>query len=64
MSPFSAFAPPTAFILGGGLFPAALGYIGEAYTFSLSIILAGCIIIPGSMMVWFLTLLEKMEDGC
>ena len=60
----AAFAPPTAFILGGGLFPAALGYMGEAYTFGLGIILAGCIIIPGSMMVWFLKLLEKMEDGC
>ena len=60
----AALAPPTAFVLGGGLFPAALGYMGQNFSFSLGIILAGCIIILGSGLVIFLRLLEKMEDGC
>lgn len=60
----AAFAPPTAFLLGGGLFPMALGYMGQTYSFGLGISLAGCIIIAGSVLVLFIRLLEKMEDGC
>jgi NNP family nitrate/nitrite transporter-like MFS transporter len=60
----AAFAPPTAFLLGGGLFPVALGYMGQTYSFGLGISLAGCIIIAGSVLVFFIRLLEKIEDGC
>jgi len=60
----AALAPPTGFVLGGGIFPAALGYMGQNSSFSLGIILAGCIIILGAGLVIFLRLLEKMEDGC
>jgi len=60
----AAFAPPTAFLLGGGLFPMALGYMGQTYSFGLGISLAGCIIAIGSVLVIFIRLLEKMEDGC
>ena len=60
----AAFAPPTAFLLGGGLFPMALGYMGQTYSFGLGISLAGCIIAVGSVLVIFIRLLEKMEDGC
>ena len=60
----AALAPPTGFVLGGGIFPAALGYMGQNSSFSLGIILAGCIIILGAGLVVFLRLLEKMEDGC
>ena len=60
----SAWAPPMAFLLGGGLFPTALGYIGESYTFGLGISIAGCIIVLGSALVFLLTLLEKLEEGC
>ena len=56
--------PPTAFFLGGGLLPAALGYMGENYTFGLGIVLSGCIMMLGAVLVVFLKLLEKMEDGC
>ena len=52
------------FVLGGGIFPAALGYMGQNFSFSLGIILAGCIIILGAGLVSFLRLLEKMDDGC
>ncbi|MBW2139309.1 MAG: MFS transporter [Deltaproteobacteria bacterium] len=57
-------APPTAFVLGGGLFPAALGYMGEAYSFGLGIALSGAVIVAGSVLALSLQLLEKMEDGC
>ena len=60
----AALAPPTAFILGGGLFPAALGYMGQAFTFGLGISLSGIVIAVGSLLALFLSLLEKMEDGC
>jgi NNP family nitrate/nitrite transporter-like MFS transporter len=60
----AALAPPMGFVLGGGIFPAALGYMGQNFSFSLGIILAGCIIILGSGLVIFLRLLEKMDDGC
>ena len=60
----AAFAPPTAFLLGGGLFPMALGYMGQTYSFGLGISLAGCIIIAGSVLVILIRLLEKIEDGC
>ncbi len=60
----AAMASPSAFILGGGLLPAALGYMGQNYSFGLGIILAGCIIIVGSVLVLPLKLLDKMEEGC
>jgi NNP family nitrate/nitrite transporter-like MFS transporter len=60
----TAWATPTAFILGGGLFPLGLGYMGQAHTFGAGIVLAGCITILGSFLAFSLTLLEKMEAGC
>jgi len=60
----AALAPPIAFMLGGGLFPAALGYMGQAFTFSLGISLSGIIIAVGSLLALLLSLLEEMEDGC
>ena len=60
----AALAPPTAFIIGGGLFPAALGYMGQAFTFGLGISLSGIIIAVGSLLALLLSLLQKMEDGC
>jgi NNP family nitrate/nitrite transporter-like MFS transporter len=60
----AAMGPPTAFILGGGLLPTGLGYMGETYTFGMGIVLTGCIIMLGSVLVFRLKLLEKMEDGC
>jgi MFS transporter, NNP family, nitrate/nitrite transporter len=60
----AALGPPSAFILGGGLLPATLGYMGQTYTFGLGIVLAGCIIVLGSALVFPLKLLDKMDDGC
>jgi NNP family nitrate/nitrite transporter-like MFS transporter len=60
----AAMGPPTAFILGGGLLPVALGYMGQAYTFGLGIVLAGCAIMMGSVLVFSLRVLDKIEEGC
>ncbi len=60
----SAWAAPTAFILGGGLFPAALGYMGQAYSFGLGISIAGCIMILGSGLAIFLKLIDQLDEGC
>ena len=60
----SAWAPPAAFILGGGLFPAGLGYMGQVYSFGTGIALGGCIIIAGSVLTTFLKLIDQLEDGC
>ena len=60
----TALATPTAFVIGGGILPAALGYMGQAYTFGLGIALAGCLILLGPILVAALKLLDKMEDGC
>jgi hypothetical protein len=54
----------TLAVLGGGLLPAALGYMGQAYTFGLGIALAGGLMALGALLVFPLNLLEKMDEGC
>ncbi len=60
----TALATPTAFVLGGGLLPAALGYMGQAATFGQGIALTGGLMALGALLVIPLNLLEKMEEGC
>lgn len=60
----TALATPTAFVIGGGILPAALGYMGQAYTLGLGIAIAGGMILLGPILVLALKLLDKMEDGC
>lgn len=60
----SAWAAPTAFIIGGGIFPTLLGYMGETYSFGAGISIAGCIIIAGSVFTIFLKLIDQLDDGC
>ena len=60
----TAWVTPTAFVLGGGLFPLLLGYMGQTVTFASGIVLAGGLIIAGSALPFFLDLIEKMDDGC
>ncbi|MBW1804274.1 MAG: hypothetical protein JRJ85_26520, partial [Deltaproteobacteria bacterium] len=55
---------PTAFLLGGGLLPTVMGYMGQTYSFGLGIVLVGCLTILASGLVVFLKLIEKMEEGC
>jgi NNP family nitrate/nitrite transporter-like MFS transporter len=61
----SAIGPPTAFLVGGGLIPAFVGYTGETFTFSLGLIVVGCFMLMGPVLAIFLKLGEYDEaDGC
>ena len=60
----TAWVAPSAIVLGGGLFPVLLGYMGQTVTFASGIVLAGGIIIAGSGLTFLLDLIEKMDDGC
>ncbi|MEJ2727946.1 MAG: MFS transporter [Deltaproteobacteria bacterium] len=60
----TAWVAPCAIVLGSGLFPLLLGYMGQTVTFASGIVLAGVIIIIGSGLPFFLNLIEKMDDGC
>ncbi len=61
----SALGPPTAFLIGGGVLPSVIGYLGQTYTFSAGIILAGCFILLGPLLLIFLKLgLYDNESGC
>jgi len=60
----AGFAPPLGFLLGGGLLPALLGYVGQAGSFSLGITIAGAVILVGSAATLFLKLLTELEPGC
>ena len=60
----TSWVTPTALVLGGGLLPAALGYMGETYSIGTGITLAGILIFLGFPLSFFLKLIDKMEDGC
>ena len=55
---------PLAFLVGGGVVPTFLGYMGEVRTFSLGIILVGCITLLTPVLVLSLKLRLKDEEGC
>lgn len=56
--------PPLGFLLGGGLLPTGLGYMGQAVSFSAGIITTGAVILVGSAAVLFVRLLTTLEEGC
>lgn len=60
----AGFGPPVAFVLGGGLLPTALGYLGQARSFSLGIIIVGVVVAIGSAAAFLLRLLTDLEEGC
>ncbi len=60
----TSWAMPIAFIIGGGLLPTALGYMGETFSFGLGISIVGILIMLSSSFVVFLELLDKLEEGC
>lgn len=60
----ASFTTATAFLIGGGLLPTAIGFMGETYSFGLGIVLIGCLTLVTSWLVVFLDLIEKLEDGC
>ena len=60
----TSFTSPIAMIIGGGLTPTLLGYVGETYSFSAGITVMGCLIVVCPLLVLPLRLLDKFEDGC
>jgi MFS transporter, NNP family, nitrate/nitrite transporter len=60
----TSWTTPIAFTIGGGLYPAVLGYMGQVYSIGLGIIIAGITMTLGSSLVVFIDLLDKMEEGC
>jgi NNP family nitrate/nitrite transporter-like MFS transporter len=62
----AALVSPTAFVVGGGLLPIALGYAGQHATFARGFVLTGIAIVLGSAAALFLVLLpdDEIEDGC
>lgn len=60
----TAFATPTAFLIGGGLLPLILGYVGQSGHYGLGIVVVGCVVAVGSVLAVFLRLLDEMEEGC
>jgi NNP family nitrate/nitrite transporter-like MFS transporter len=60
----TAFATPTAFLLGGGLVPLTLGYVGQAGHFDLGIMVVGGLVAVGSVLTLLLRLLDNLEEGC
>lgn len=60
----TALGPPTAFVFGGGLLPTGLGYLGQAASFGLGIIITGAVIAVGSAAAFLLHLLTDLEEGC
>lgn len=61
----NALGPPLAFLIGGGVLPAVIGYMGETYTFSLGIVAAGCFMAVGPLLLFFLKLGQyDDQSGC
>ena len=61
----SALGPPVSFLLGGGILPVIIGYLGESRSFSAGIILAGGFMLAGLPMIYFLRLGQyDDESGC
>lgn len=60
----TSWTTPIAFIIGGGIYPAALGFMGQVFSIGLGIAIAGILMMLGSSLVIFLDLLDKMEEGC
>jgi MFS transporter, NNP family, nitrate/nitrite transporter len=61
----NALGPPLAFLMGGGVLPAVIGYMGEVYTFSTGIVAFGCFMALGPVLIIFLTLGQYDDQaGC
>jgi NNP family nitrate/nitrite transporter-like MFS transporter len=60
----ASFTTPTAFVIGGGVLPTMIGYMGQRYSFGFGIVLVGVVTILVSGLVLFVKLVEEMEAGC
>ncbi len=58
------FSAPISYVIGGGVGPALIGFVAEFYTFSTGVIIIGSLIVLSSLLVVFLQLIDKLENGC
>jgi NNP family nitrate/nitrite transporter-like MFS transporter len=59
----NALGPPIAFLIGGGVMPTIIGYMAETFSFSSGIFVAGCFILLGPALVYFVRLGEYDDQG-
>jgi MFS family permease len=52
---------PLAFLIGGGLMPTLIGWIGDAYSISAGIIMVGCLMTIGGGSSLFVTLMINIQ---
>lgn len=61
----NALGPPLAFLIGGGVLPATIGYMGETHSFATGILAAGVCMAAGPLLIYFLKLGRyDDESGC
>lgn len=61
----SAIGPPIAFLIGGGVLPAVIGYMGEHSSFSNGMILVGLMMLLGSLLIPFIKMGQyDGQAGC
>jgi NNP family nitrate/nitrite transporter-like MFS transporter len=61
----NALGPPLAFLIGGGILPALIGYLGQTYTFAVGIVAAGCFMALGPLGIYLLKLGQyDDQSGC
>jgi MFS family permease len=61
----TALGPPSAFLIGGGIMPTLIGYMGQTHTFGAGIMLAGGFMLLGPVLVLFLKLGQyDSQTGC
>jgi MFS transporter, NNP family, nitrate/nitrite transporter len=60
----TSFASPIAIVIGGGIVPTLLGFMGENYSFSTGIIVMGCLMLVSPFLVLPLRLLDVLGKGC
>jgi NNP family nitrate/nitrite transporter-like MFS transporter len=61
----SALGPPAAFLIGGGILPMVIGWLGQTYTFSAGIMVAGISMLIGPLLVLLLKLGQfDNQAGC
>ncbi len=60
----TSFSTPLGLLVGGGLLPLLLGYVGQAGHFDLGIVVIGGLVAMGSLLTFALRLLDDLEEGC
>lgn len=63
-SVITGLAAPIALVIGGGIVPTLLGFMGETYTFSMGIMVLGGLMFVSPLLVLPLRLLDVLGDGC